>query len=95
MICITCMMWPTGPLFYVCKLRWHTACCVYCKIVSICNRVGAALRMRTLLPAVDVVRFWRMPGCTLRIFCSDVSYSNDFAPCGRCCALIVRARLHP
>jgi hypothetical protein len=66
MICITCMMWPMGPLFYVSKIRWHIACCIYYKIVSVCNRVGAALRMRTSLPAVDVVRFWRVPGCTLR-----------------------------
>jgi hypothetical protein len=44
MICIICAMWPIGLSFYVCKLQWHIACCIYCMIVSICNCVGTTLR---------------------------------------------------
>jgi hypothetical protein len=59
--CIACAMWPIGPSLCICKLLGHITCCVYCKIVSICNRVGTSI----CIVAGDVEHFWRVPGCTL------------------------------
>jgi hypothetical protein len=67
MICIIYAMWPTGLLLSVCKLRWYNVCYVYCKIVSICNRVGMVLGWDgDLASQGDTERFWRVPGCALR-----------------------------